>query len=161
MSYSHCACRGSGSAVAAGFACEVQGDLGGLDFACVGVVGEFGDSHVVVVAGLVFHVREDVGGILAEDRVECDERLEDVAPLELIEAAHAVENCGEGRLFDRREWAGSEGFVGAIEDVFELRELEGLGEDGDLFEKEGVALLSLLDVDGEGLGDQMPFAATR
>jgi hypothetical protein len=92
---------------------------------------------------------EDVCGILAEDGVEGDEGLEDVAPLELIEAAHAVEDRGEGRLFDGWERARGECLFSAVEDVFELRELESLREDCDLFEKEGVALLGLLDIDGE------------
>jgi hypothetical protein len=104
------------------------------------------------VACFVFHSREDVCGILAEDGVECDEWFEDIAPFELIEAPHAVQDCREGRLLDGRQWPGYEGFVGTIKDVFELRELEGLGKNGHLFEEKSVSLLCPLDVDGEGFG---------
>jgi hypothetical protein len=89
---------------------------------------------VIVVAGFVFHAGEDVCRVLAKDGVEGDERLKDVAPLELIEATHAVEDCGEGRLFNGWEWTGGKGLFGAVENVFELREFEGLGKDCDLFE---------------------------
>ncbi len=136
----------------AGFDGELEGDLSGFDFAGVGVFGEFGDADVVGVASLVFHVGEDVAGVLAEDCVEGNQGLQDVAPFELVQAAHAVEDRGEGGLLDGRHGAGGEGFVGAIEDVFELCELQGLREDGDLFKEQGIVLLGLLNVDGERLG---------
>ncbi len=70
---------------------EVEGDLCGFDFAGVGVAGQLGDTKVIDVASLVFHEGEDTDGVLAEDGVEGDEGLEDGAPLELVEATHAVE----------------------------------------------------------------------
>ena len=104
------------------------------------------------MAGLVLHLGEDTGGVLAKDGVEGDQRLENGAPFELIQSPHAVEDGGERRLLDRGEVSGFEGLFGAIEDVFELRELEGLRENGDLFEQERVALLRLLNVGGERFG---------
>ncbi|MEI9981160.1 MAG: hypothetical protein WDN23_19560 [Edaphobacter sp.] len=107
---------------------------------------------MVEVASLVFHCSEDIGRILAKDGIEGDEGLKDDAPFILIEAAHAVERGGEWRLLDGRKVACAEGLFGAIEDVFELGELESLREDGDLFEEERIALLGLVDVGGEGFG---------
>jgi len=63
-----------------------------------------------------------------------------------------VERSGERRLLDGWKVAGLEGLFGAVEYVFELGELEGLREDGDLFEEKRVAGLGLLGVDGEGFG---------
>ena len=129
-----------------------RANLSGLDFACVCVLGQFGDAQMVVVAGLILHVGEDAAGVLAKDGVEGDERLEHGAPFELVQAPHAVEDRGERRLLDGREIACLEGLLGAIEDVLQLRELESLRQDGDLFEQERVALLRLLNVDGERFG---------
>ena len=44
------------------------------------------------------------------------------------------------------------GLFGAIEDVLQLRQLERLRQNRDLFEQERVALLSLLNISGERLG---------
>ena len=78
---------------AARLVCEFERDLSRLDFAGIGALGEFGDAHVIGVAGLVFHVGEDVRGVLTEDCVEGDQGLEHSAPFELVEAPHAVEDC--------------------------------------------------------------------
>ena len=116
------------------------------------MLGKLGDAHVIGVASLVLHVGEDVDGVLTEDGVEGDEGLEDGAPLELIETAHAVQDGREGRLLDGGERTGGEGFFGTVENVLELREFEGLGQDGDFGEEESVVALRLLDVYGEGFG---------
>jgi hypothetical protein len=135
-----------------GLASEVERNLRGFDFAGVGVAGQLGDAEVVEMASLVFHNGEDVGGVLTEDRVKGDEGLKHEAPFILIEAAHAVERGGKRRLLDGWKVAGAKGLFGAVEDVFELRELEGLRKNGDLFEEERVASLGLLGVDRERFG---------
>ncbi len=55
-------------------------------------------------------------------------------------------------MFDRWEVPGAKGLFGAVEDVFELGEPEGLREDSYLLEEERVAGLGLLGVYGERFG---------
>ena len=104
----------------AGLARKVEGELSGLDLACVCVLREFGHTQMVMVAGLVLHLGEDAAGILAKNCIERDERLENSAPLELVQPPHAVEDGRERRLFDRRQIACFEGLFGSIQYVFEL-----------------------------------------
>ena len=63
-----------------------------------------------------------------------------------------MEDRGERRLLDWRQIACLESLLGSIQDVLELRQLERLRQDCDLFEQEGVALLRLLNVSGERFG---------
>ena len=102
---------------AAGFLREFESKLSGFDFACVCVFCQLCDPHVVSVAGLIFHLREDAGGVLSKYGVECDQRLQYSAPLELVQAPHAVENGREWRLFDWRQIVCFEGLLCSIEDV--------------------------------------------
>ena len=136
---------------------EGESDLSGLYLAGVGIVRQLCDPHVVGVAGLVLHLREDAGGVLSKDGVECDQGLEHSAPLELVQAPHAVENGGEWRSLYGRKFTGLEGFLGAIKDVLQLRQLERLRQNRDLLEQEGVTLLRLLNIGGEGFGRPDPL----
>jgi hypothetical protein len=106
---------------AAGLTRKVKRKLSGFDFACVCVLCQFRHAEMVVVPGLILHVGEDAAGILAKNRIECDQWLKDGAPFELIEPTHTVENCGEWRLLDWGQIARFEGLFGSIEYVLELR----------------------------------------
>ncbi len=117
------------------------------DFAEVGVARHLSNPLVVHGSRLVFHLREGAGRVLAKNRVKRNQRLQNGAPLALIQSPHAVKRHRERRIFNGRKLSGGEGLVRTIEDELKLCQFQRLGQKLNLPQQKRVATLELVDVD--------------
>src|ERR1035438_901658 len=76
---------------------KIKSALGHLGLSPIGVAGDNGDAHPILLAALEVHPFVGPTGILPKYGVESDERLNDVNPFGVTNAAKALEANGEQR----------------------------------------------------------------